>query len=175
MDHELQNTIRDNLYLRTVPVTTRAPRPNEVSNGAPRDQLGCATLDPSAHFLDPKLSRTSVAVSRGRTRSLYPRQVRLPSHLGAIDVVLFRSGNASNPPNKCDIATVRPREQMRLRPPTVLTNLRGRSFFCCRGSEGWSGRETRYCGGNPIPAALNAPASRVPCLVRVISGHSASE
>ncbi|XP_037088645.1 membrane-associated guanylate kinase, WW and PDZ domain-containing protein 1-like [Pollicipes pollicipes] len=30
VDHELQNTIRDNLYLRTVPVTTRAPRPNEV-------------------------------------------------------------------------------------------------------------------------------------------------
>ena len=29
MDHELQNTIRDNLYLRTVPVTTRSPRPEE--------------------------------------------------------------------------------------------------------------------------------------------------
>ena len=29
MDHELQNTIRDNLYLRTVPVTTRQPRPEE--------------------------------------------------------------------------------------------------------------------------------------------------
>ena len=29
MDHELQNTIRDNLYLRTVPVTTRQPRPDE--------------------------------------------------------------------------------------------------------------------------------------------------
>ena len=29
MDHELQNTIRDNLYLRTVPVTTRVPRPEE--------------------------------------------------------------------------------------------------------------------------------------------------
>ena len=29
LDHELQNTIRDNLYLRTVPVTTRAPRPDE--------------------------------------------------------------------------------------------------------------------------------------------------
>ena len=29
MDHELQNTIRDNLYLRTVPVTTRTPRPEE--------------------------------------------------------------------------------------------------------------------------------------------------
>merc|ERR1719357_1753918 len=28
-DHDLQNTIRDNLYLRTVPVTTRAPRPEE--------------------------------------------------------------------------------------------------------------------------------------------------
>ena len=29
VDHELQNTIRDNLYLRTVPVTTRVPRPEE--------------------------------------------------------------------------------------------------------------------------------------------------
>ena len=29
MDHELQNTIRDNLYLRTVPVTTRTPRAEE--------------------------------------------------------------------------------------------------------------------------------------------------
>ena len=29
VDHELQNTIRDNLYLRTVPVTTRPPRPEE--------------------------------------------------------------------------------------------------------------------------------------------------
>jgi guanylate kinase len=29
IDHELQNTIRDNLYLRTVPVTTRTPRPEE--------------------------------------------------------------------------------------------------------------------------------------------------
>lgn len=29
LDHELQNTIRDNLYLRTVPVTTRKPRPEE--------------------------------------------------------------------------------------------------------------------------------------------------
>ena len=29
VDHELQNTIRDNLYLRTVPVTTREPRPEE--------------------------------------------------------------------------------------------------------------------------------------------------
>jgi guanylate kinase len=29
IDHELQNTIRDNLYLRTVPVTTRPPRSDE--------------------------------------------------------------------------------------------------------------------------------------------------
>merc|ERR1719219_2465228 len=29
VDHDLQNTIRDNLYLRTVPVTTRTPRPEE--------------------------------------------------------------------------------------------------------------------------------------------------
>ena len=29
-DHELQNTIRDNLYLRTVPVTTRPARPHET-------------------------------------------------------------------------------------------------------------------------------------------------
>lgn len=29
VDHELQNTIRDNLYLRTVPVTTREPRQEE--------------------------------------------------------------------------------------------------------------------------------------------------
>ena len=29
VDHELQNTIRDNLYLRTVPVTTRVPRSEE--------------------------------------------------------------------------------------------------------------------------------------------------
>jgi atrophin-1 interacting protein 1/endothelial cell adhesion protein len=32
LDHELQNTIRDNLYLRTVPVTTRPPR-SEERNG----------------------------------------------------------------------------------------------------------------------------------------------
>lgn len=31
VDHDLQNTIRDNLYLRTVPVTTRAPREGEVN------------------------------------------------------------------------------------------------------------------------------------------------
>ncbi|XP_023338939.1 membrane-associated guanylate kinase, WW and PDZ domain-containing protein 1 isoform X4 [Eurytemora carolleeae] len=29
VDHHLQNTIRDNLYARTVPVTTRTPRPEE--------------------------------------------------------------------------------------------------------------------------------------------------
>ena len=31
VDHELQSTIRDNLYLRTVPVTTRPPRPGELN------------------------------------------------------------------------------------------------------------------------------------------------
>ncbi|KAK7791492.1 hypothetical protein R5R35_008847 [Gryllus longicercus] len=31
VDHDLQNTIRDNLYLRTVPVTTRSPREGEVN------------------------------------------------------------------------------------------------------------------------------------------------
>jgi hypothetical protein len=31
VDHDLQNTIRDNLYLRTVPVTTRTPRDGEVN------------------------------------------------------------------------------------------------------------------------------------------------
>ncbi|XP_042228565.1 uncharacterized protein LOC121870683 isoform X6 [Homarus americanus] len=31
VDHELQNTIRDNVYLRTVPVTTRTPRQGEVN------------------------------------------------------------------------------------------------------------------------------------------------
>lgn len=31
VDHELQNTIRDNVYLRTVPVTTRNPRPGELN------------------------------------------------------------------------------------------------------------------------------------------------
>nr|XP_018903603.1 PREDICTED: membrane-associated guanylate kinase, WW and PDZ domain-containing protein 1-like isoform X2 [Bemisia tabaci] len=31
VDHDLQNTIRDNLYLRTVPVTTRPPRNGEVN------------------------------------------------------------------------------------------------------------------------------------------------
>lgn len=31
VDHELQNTIRDNVYLRTVPVTTRTPRHGEVN------------------------------------------------------------------------------------------------------------------------------------------------
>ena len=30
VDHDLQNTIRDNLYLRTVPVTTRPPRAGET-------------------------------------------------------------------------------------------------------------------------------------------------
>lgn len=30
MDHALQGVVRDNLYLRTVPVTTRPPRPGEV-------------------------------------------------------------------------------------------------------------------------------------------------
>ncbi|CAM1323211.1 Uncharacterised protein g8324 [Pycnogonum litorale] len=30
-DHDLQNAIRDNLYLRTVPCTTRHPRPGEVN------------------------------------------------------------------------------------------------------------------------------------------------
>ena len=29
VDHDLQNTIRDNLYARTVPVTTRIPRDDE--------------------------------------------------------------------------------------------------------------------------------------------------
>lgn len=31
IDHDLQATIRDNVYLRTVPCTTRPPRSNEVS------------------------------------------------------------------------------------------------------------------------------------------------
>ena len=30
IDHELQSTIRDNIYIRTVPCTTRLPKPNEV-------------------------------------------------------------------------------------------------------------------------------------------------
>ncbi|GIY52109.1 membrane-associated guanylate kinase, WW and PDZ domain-containing protein 1 [Caerostris extrusa] len=31
LDHDLQNTIRDNLYQRTVPCTTRTPRVGEIS------------------------------------------------------------------------------------------------------------------------------------------------
>ncbi|GFO44024.1 membrane-associated guanylate kinase, ww and pdz domain-containing protein 2-like [Plakobranchus ocellatus] len=31
MDHDLQQIIRDNLYMRTVPCTTRSPRPGEVN------------------------------------------------------------------------------------------------------------------------------------------------
>lgn len=31
LDHELQNTIRDNLHLRTVPVTTRNPKNKEIN------------------------------------------------------------------------------------------------------------------------------------------------
>jgi hypothetical protein len=31
VDHDLQQTIRDNLYMRTVPCTTRVPRPGELS------------------------------------------------------------------------------------------------------------------------------------------------
>ncbi|KAK7582231.1 hypothetical protein V9T40_013676 [Parthenolecanium corni] len=31
INHDLQNTIRDNLYIRTVPVTTRPSRPSEVN------------------------------------------------------------------------------------------------------------------------------------------------
>ncbi|XP_055329132.1 membrane-associated guanylate kinase, WW and PDZ domain-containing protein 3-like isoform X2 [Paramacrobiotus metropolitanus] len=31
LDHELQNTIRDNLYMRTVPCTTRTPREGEIN------------------------------------------------------------------------------------------------------------------------------------------------
>ncbi|XP_013409201.1 membrane-associated guanylate kinase, WW and PDZ domain-containing protein 2, partial [Lingula anatina] len=31
VDHDLQQTIRDNLYLRTVPCTTRVPRPGEIN------------------------------------------------------------------------------------------------------------------------------------------------
>ncbi|KAK2177076.1 hypothetical protein NP493_619g01026 [Ridgeia piscesae] len=31
VDHDLQQTIRDNLYRRTVPCTTRKPRPGEIS------------------------------------------------------------------------------------------------------------------------------------------------
>lgn len=30
IDHELQSTIRDNIYMRTVPFSTRSPKPNEV-------------------------------------------------------------------------------------------------------------------------------------------------
>ena len=30
IDHELQSIIRDNVYVRTVPCTTRLPKPNEV-------------------------------------------------------------------------------------------------------------------------------------------------
>jgi len=31
IDHDLQQTIRDNLYMRTVPCTTRPPRPGEIN------------------------------------------------------------------------------------------------------------------------------------------------
>ncbi|GAB1597467.1 membrane-associated guanylate kinase, WW and PDZ domain-containing protein 1 isoform X1 [Argonauta hians] len=31
LDHDLQQTIRDNLYMRTVPCTTRCPRPGEIN------------------------------------------------------------------------------------------------------------------------------------------------
>ena len=31
IDHELQSTIRENVYIRTIPFTTRMPKPNEVS------------------------------------------------------------------------------------------------------------------------------------------------
>lgn len=31
VDHALQGVVRDNLYLRTVPVTTRTPRPGEIN------------------------------------------------------------------------------------------------------------------------------------------------
>jgi hypothetical protein len=32
VDHALQGVVRDNLYLRTVPVTTRPPRPGEIND-----------------------------------------------------------------------------------------------------------------------------------------------
>lgn len=32
VDHDLQATIRDNVYLRTIPCTTRPPRPGEIDN-----------------------------------------------------------------------------------------------------------------------------------------------
>ena len=53
VDHELQNTIRDNLYLRTVPVTTRAPRANEVSDLS-------HTETGRGHFHNPRHSETPV-------------------------------------------------------------------------------------------------------------------
>lgn len=31
LNHELQNTIRDNLYIRTVPVTTRSAKESEIN------------------------------------------------------------------------------------------------------------------------------------------------
>ncbi|PVD24614.1 hypothetical protein C0Q70_15098 [Pomacea canaliculata] len=54
VDHDLQQTIRDNLYMRTVPCTTRPPRPGEV-NGVDYNFLSLeefAVLEKSGELLE---------------------------------------------------------------------------------------------------------------------------
>lgn len=57
LDHELQNTIRDNLYMRTVPCTTRQPRDGE-QNGQDYWFLSLAEfmqLEKDGHLLESGL------------------------------------------------------------------------------------------------------------------------
>ncbi|CAF5093198.1 unnamed protein product, partial [Rotaria magnacalcarata] len=54
IDHDLQQTIRDNLYMRTVPCTTRPPRPGEI-NGQDYTFLSTKdfrTLEKSGNLLE---------------------------------------------------------------------------------------------------------------------------
>lgn len=70
MDHELQNTIRDNLYLRTVPVTTRPPRPEE------RHGVDYTFLSPEEFIaLEKSGELLESGVFDGKTRSLLRNDV----------------------------------------------------------------------------------------------------
>ncbi|KAG1659665.1 Membrane-associated guanylate kinase, WW and PDZ domain-containing protein 2 [Nymphon striatum] len=96
IDHDLQNTIRDNLYLRTVPCTTRSPRPGEV-NGVDYTFLTAeefAALERSGNLLESGIyedycygtcrpSPISIAISN-------------PAFTQSLDSTMYRSAHVSS-------------------------------------------------------------------------------
>nr|CAD7456780.1 unnamed protein product [Timema tahoe] len=89
VDHDLQNTIRDNLYLRTVPVTTRLPRDGEV-NGVDYTFLTpdeFMTLERSGNLLESGIYEAKTASDYSNGHAIGPAVLLPTTYLRNYNVI----------------------------------------------------------------------------------------